>query len=104
MERIRHILMGFVLSALLVYSAVHFVQVRRQLREAEEVIAVMERESAELKDRCRALRSEIERQKDVSAMEELARQRLGLVLPEDRIYVGDSDSQERREGDSWIWK
>ncbi len=92
------------MALLLMYASFHYIQIRRQLRDAEGVIAELRQESERLRSINHSLRREIERQADSSSVEDLARARLGLVLPEDRIYVADDGNQEKREGDSWIWK
>ena len=104
MVRIRRVLICFVMAVLLAYACVHFVQIRRQLQDAETVIAGLRQESEQLRTVNQALRREIERRDDASALEDLARQQLGLVLPADRIYVADDANREEREGNSWIWK
>ena len=68
-------LFGCILSILLVYAAARYVTTAIRVEEAELLL----QSNA-------ALRERIARSGDADRIAELARERLGLVLPDDRIY------------------
>lgn len=79
-------LFGCILSILLLYAAARYVATAIRVEEAEILLRetqgrcdALERSNANLRDR-------IERSGDADRIAELARERLGLVLPDDRIY------------------
>jgi len=79
-------LIRIVLVSLLLYAALSLSATRRELRqldgtrrEAQETLAALREENAQLKDSLSQDRSEEE-------MERLARERLGLVRPGEKIF------------------
>ena len=77
-------------SVLLLYSVRSFWSVQRELLEAEKVLSDLRQEEAALSRENRSLRLGLEQGGREDAVREIAREELGLVLPEDRIYiVGD---------------
>jgi len=76
-------LFGCILSILLVYAAARYVTTAIRVEEAELLLR-------ETRERCEALEQSNaalrERSGDADRIAELARERLGLVLPDDRIY------------------
>ena len=78
-------LFGCILSILLVYAAARYVTTAIRVEEAELLRETRERCEA-LEQSNAALRERIERSGDADRIAELARERLGLVLPDDRIY------------------
>ena len=78
MSRSIKFLYGCILSILLVYAAARY-EAELLLRETRERCEALEQSNA-------ALRERIGRSGDADRIAELARERLGLVLPDDRIY------------------
>ena len=91
MDRFIRSLFGLVIAALIVYAAGRCVSVERRLAAAEERLAGLQRECAQLRGDNAALERENVRRKETDAMGEIARDRLGMVLPEDRIYFVESE-------------
>lgn len=79
-------LFGCILSILLVYSAARYVSAAIRVEEAELRLAEARARCGQLETDNASLRERIERSGDADAIAEMARERLGLVLPDDRIY------------------
>ena len=75
-------LFGCILSILLIYAAARYVTTAIRVEEAEILLH-------ETRERCEALErsnADLRDRGDADRIAELARERLGLVLPDDRIY------------------
>jgi len=79
-------LFGCILSILLVYAAARYVTTAIRVEEAELLLRETRGHCEALEQSNAALRERIERSGDADRIAELARERLGLVLPDDRIY------------------
>lgn len=79
-------LFGCILSVLLVYAVARYVTVAIRVEEAELLLREAEKRCETLEQSNAALRDRIERSGEADRIAELARERLGLVLPDDRIY------------------
>ena len=79
-------LFGCILSILLVYAAARYVTTAIRVEEAELLLRETWERCETLEQSNAALRERIERSGDADRIAELARERLGLVLPDDRIY------------------
>lgn len=79
-------LFGCILSILLVYAAARYVTTAIRVEEAELLLRETRERCEALERSNAALRERIERSDDADRIAELARERLGLVLPDDRIY------------------
>ena len=71
---------------LLVYAAARYVTTAIRVEEAELLLRETRERCEALEQSNAALRERIERSGDADRIAELARERLGLVLPDDRIY------------------
>lgn len=80
------LLFGCILSILLVYAAARYVTTAIHVEEAELLLRETQERCEALEQSNAALRERIERSGDADRIAELARERLGLVLPDDRIY------------------
>ena len=78
-------LFGCILSILLVYAAARYVTTAIRVEEAELLLRETRERCEALEQSNAALRERIERS-GADRIAELARERLGLVLPDDRIY------------------
>ena len=86
MSRSIKFLYGCILSILLVYAAARYVATAIRV-EGAELLLRGTRERCEAREQGdAALRERIGRSGDAYRIAELARERLGLVLPDDRIY------------------
>lgn len=79
-------LFGCILSILLAYAAARYVATAIRVEEAELLLRETRERCEALEQSNAALRERIERSGDAERIAELARERLGLVLPDDRIY------------------
>ena len=69
-----------------VYAAARYVTTAIRVEEAELLLRETRERCEALEQSNAALRERIERSGDADRIAELARERLGLVLPDDRIY------------------
>ena len=86
MSRSIKILYGCILSVLLVYAAARYVATAIRVEEAELLLRETRERCEALEQSNAALRERIGRSGDADRIADLARERLGLVLPDDRIY------------------
>ena len=85
------VLAGLLLLVLLVLVGSHLLSLREEIRAAEaqraelsEKIAAMEQEKA-------ALQAALEKAGDAEYLQELARDQLGLVIPEEKVFYDVSN-------------
>lgn len=91
MERIIRCLFGLWTAALIIYGAGRCLSVVNRLSEAKERLDILCKESERLTAEKTSLERGILYRQQTDAMGELARERLGLILPEDRIYIVESE-------------
>ncbi|MBR4578591.1 MAG: septum formation initiator family protein [Oscillospiraceae bacterium] len=87
MEKTLHWLFAAFVSVLLIYSAWSFWSVHTGLREARSILAGLQGEAAALSRENQTLRDGLVQAGSEEALRRIAREQLGLVLPEDRIYI-----------------
>ncbi|MBQ9686724.1 MAG: septum formation initiator family protein [Oscillospiraceae bacterium] len=75
-----------VLLALLLYAAVCLASVSRELHRVEAAAAALTDDLTQAQQASQALQARLESGWTAEEMETLARERLGLVRPEDRIF------------------
>ena len=80
------ILFSCILSILLAYAAVRYVSTAIRVEEAELLLCEARSRCERLERNNALLRERIDRSGDADRICEIARERLGLVLPDDRIY------------------
>ena len=85
-----------VIAALLAYGAVRCRSVRRTLEEAEETRRALSAEVQTLREESAALARAAESGPDDREIEKLARDRLGLVMPDETIFY--FTNAENKEG------
>lgn len=79
-------LLRIVALALLLYSLALFVTSVREAAQAENAAAVLEEEYGRALEERLALEEKIERAQSAEGVEQLARDRLGLVMPGEKIF------------------
>ena len=84
--RDRPYLICFVAVALLLYSLCSLAAVAWQLEAAEKDFRRLEEEYAAVKNEQKMLSAQLESGLDDSEIEEMARERLGLVMPGEKIF------------------
>ena len=87
-------LIRIVLPALLVYAAVCLASARRELHAADAVEASLRLRIETIERENLAVSEKLTDGWSAEELEQLARQRLGLVLPGDRIFRFTSDSRQ----------
>jgi len=81
-----------VIAALIVYACVSLIQMKGKLAEAVSVEKQLQQERTELEKENAALEYAVENADDPGVIEDVARDKLGLVKPGDRIFV-DPDGE-----------
>ena len=76
---------------LLVYMAVSLLTLREQITEAQAQEAELSNQVAELEQKNESLENDIARKDDPDMLEEIAREKLGLVAPGEKIFVDISN-------------
>lgn len=87
---VRETLIRIVLPALLLYSAACLASARRELSAAEAIEKSLRGELEAVERDNRVLSRRLESGRSAEELEALARERLGLVLPGDRIFHFES--------------
>lgn len=72
--------------AVLIYALAVFTSSVERLYRAEETVAALEREYDRAEEENRALKKRMESAKSAETMQALARERLGLVMPGEKIF------------------
>ena len=87
---------GIVIAALLAYGIIRFCAVRKLLEEAEEARRTLCSEVQTLRQESAALERALDSPPDDREIEKLARERLGLVMPDETIFI--FTNAEHKEG------
>ena len=90
----RNTLWRAVLLLLLAYALCTFVSARRLLGQTMEEEQRLSAELAGLEEENRRLKELLRRGLDEDTLERLARERLGLVLPGEKIFYFDTDRED----------
>lgn len=96
----RDIILRIVVLALMLYSLVSLASARAELRHAEETAAGLQQELALLEQEKARLEEKLASAGSDEEMLMLARERLGLVLPGEKIFYFTTDREEAL----WGWK
>lgn len=86
--------------ALLLYSLTGFALIRKEIRELELTAAEAEKALSALEKENKTLRQRIEQGCSDEEMQRLARERLGLALPGEKIFYFQTDREEH----PWNWQ
>ncbi len=89
----RETLLRIILVSLLLYSLAGAVTVGRELRQAEQMAEQMRQQEAQLLQLNGELQEKIARGYSPEEMEQLARERLGLVLPGEKLFYFSTDRE-----------
>lgn len=77
-----------VILALVIYACVSLAGLRQKLELAERTEAELQQQLAELESQNAALQYALENADAPGVLEDVARDQLGLVLPEDKVFRG----------------
>lgn len=98
--RDRDVILRIVILALLLYSLASFASVRSDLKGTEQLARDLEAEVNTLQEENRALEEKLSGPRSDEEMRMLARQRLGMVMPGEKVFYFTTD----REETLWAWK
>lgn len=98
--RDRDVILRIVILALLLYSLASFASVRSDLRRTEQLAQSLEAELNELQCENRELEEMLSGPRSDEEMRMLARQRLGMVMPGEKVFYFTTDREEA----IWAWK
>lgn len=92
--RNRELILRIIVISLFLYATAGFAMGLRNLRESERQIEAAEQELSELKEENMSLKAGLASLPDAEAMEKLARERLGMIMPGEKIFVFTIDREE----------
>lgn len=76
-----------VIAALLLYAGISLVRMRGKLAEAERTQAELQAQVTELEKGNAALEYAVENADDPDVIADVARDKLGLVMPDDKLFI-----------------
>lgn len=76
----------FVIAGLLAYGCITLMNMKTKVSEASKTEAQLQAEIEAIQEENASLRYAIENQDDPATIEDIARDRLGLVMPDERIF------------------
>lgn len=85
------ILTKFIIVALALYAAATLISVKRQTEDAESLRSELAERQAGIMQKNSELEYRIEHSEDNATIEAIARDKLGLVLPGEKIFYDISD-------------
>lgn len=80
-----------VVLAILIYAAISLLNLRSQITAAESERSLLQQQVAEQQQKNTDLTDDIQNSDDPDRMEEVARDKLGLVLPDEKVFYNISD-------------
>lgn len=96
----RNVILRIVIVALLCYTLSSFVAARERLHETELAAKTLSQELAELQTENELLQARLSRLDDEDELRAMAWQRLGMVMPDEKVFYFKTD----REDALWGWK
>lgn len=96
----RNVILRIVVLALLLYSMANFTAAQERLRETEQTADRLRQELNELQNEHEELEAALLNLEDEDELRRLARQRLGMVMPGEKIFYFTTDREEAL----WGWK
>ena len=79
-------LTALVLAALMAYGCITLMNMRTKVAEAAKSEAQLQAQAEAIQETNASLRYAIENQDDPATIEDIAREKLGLVMPDERIF------------------
>ncbi len=98
--RNRYLILRIVIVAFLLYSMTAFGSGLRNLRLTQKHCYELENELTELREENKTLKLELSSEPDDEIMGKLAREKLGMLKPGDKIFIFSKDREELL----WSWK
>ncbi len=86
-RRRAYLLTVLVIAALILYAGVRLVRMQQKLADAERTAGELQAEVEQLEKNNAALEYAVENADDPDVLESVARDKLGLVKPDDRVFI-----------------
>lgn len=96
----KNVIVRIVIVALLCYTLSNFIAARQRLRETELAVQSARQELTELEQENARLKKQLASLDDEDELRRLAWQRLGMVMPDEKVFYFTTD----REDTTWGWK
>lgn len=96
----KNVILRIVIVALLCYTLSNFIAARERLHETEMAAQLLRLELTERKQENEQLKAQLESIDDEDELRALAWQRLGMVMPDEKVFYFTTD----REDTLWGWK
>ncbi len=96
----KNVILRIVIVVLLCYTLSSFIAARQRLRETELAVQSARQELTELEQENARLKKQIAGLDDEDELRRLAWQRLGMVMPDEKVFYFTTD----REDTTWGWK
>ena len=77
---------ALVIVGLIAYACIALMNMRTKVADATQTQAQLQEKVEQIQEENAALQYAIERQDDLSTIEDIARDKLGLVMPEEKIF------------------
>lgn len=90
----RNVILRIVVLALLLYSMANFAAAQEKLRETERTADRLRQELSELQNEHEELETALQSLEDEDELRRLARQRLGMVMPGEKVFYFTTDREE----------
>ncbi len=90
-KRLTGLLIFLVLVGLGAYAAITLSNTRAQIAEANKTAAELQEQVEELQESNAALQYALDNQDDPQTIEDIAREKLGLVMPDEQIFYDTGD-------------
>lgn len=96
----KNVILRIVIVVLLCYTLSNFIAARERLHETELAAQSLRQELVLLRQENEQLQTQLERLNDEDKLRALAWQRLGMVMPDEKVFYFTTD----REDALWGWK
>ena len=80
------VLFSILVILLLIYAVISLIHTRNEIADTKEEIRTLTQQIADQKEQNTALANSIENSGDPSSLQDVAREKLNLVTPNDRIF------------------
>ena len=97
-DKTTSVIIRIVIAVLLAYALVRFVTVRNSYEEAEKARRALCLEVQMLREETEALEQKLNTPPEGEEIEKLARERLGLVMPNETIFTFTEEDSTKKEG------
>ena len=84
--RISSVLTVIVIAVLLAYGVISLMNIRAEVTAADKTKAQLQTEIEQMQEENAALQYAIDNQEDPATIEDIARDKLGLVMPDEQIF------------------